>query len=118
MSKHTPGPWRVDERDRVSHGAGFEEVGPFVVLAPDDADGRPVVLAVLEDDGEPGQAKADAHVMAAAPDLLAALKAIVENEDAGRTATFWTAKDGIANAGQPVNSDAARAAIARAETQP
>jgi hypothetical protein len=84
--KHTPGPWTLDE----PHQVWAEAVGEYVAIT-----------AEIEDfDTVPrDQAEANARLIAAAPDLLEALK--------------------LAERHCPVNSEAeilARAAIAKAET--
>ena len=65
MSKHTPGPWQVNHWDK------------FQVC---DADGEvrgcsPIALCV---EGTPAERAANAKLIAAAPALLAALQAIVD----------------------------------------
>lgn len=70
MAKHTPGPWKVESDGR----------GPYVV-----ADGEPCRICTIEcksfkTNGGP-QDWADAHLIAAAPDLLAALEAIIKADD-------------------------------------
>jgi len=62
MSDYTPGPWEVRE--------GWEEVFGPAVYTPDAHDTQP--LAAVNEVGNPN-ADADARLMAAAPDLLAAL---------------------------------------------
>jgi len=56
MTKHTPGPWKL---------------GPSLGEVRDDDDN--VLCDVYDDNDE--QAEADAHLIAAAPDLLAACEA-------------------------------------------
>lgn len=65
MSEHTPGPWLASKRSSV---VGLPVVAPA-------ADGR-VICEVV------GGTQADAHVIAAAPDLLAAAEALERAEDA------------------------------------
>ncbi len=73
--KHTPGPWRAvggDElvfvaRPNIAHvgvTGGRAHEAPFVIV------GNP---------GPKGSEKADAHLIAAAPDMLAALRSIAAN---------------------------------------
>lgn len=64
-TKHTPGPWSL--KDDIS----------LVVGPSADPAGDPV--ATIE--GHPEEAFANARLIAAAPDLLAALRALVEYED-------------------------------------
>ena len=65
-SKHTPGPWRLQLKDKFTDH-------PFVVRGEQ---GGFCVLG-LSDEAE----KADARLIAAAPDLLEALKNLVERID-------------------------------------
>lgn len=89
MSKHTPGPWRSCERGDYSdyHGASVVIVSPV-------ADMR---VAVVHHHGT-SEADANASLIAAAPELLAALKEVVRISNRNHAA--W---------------DKARAAIAKAE---
>lgn len=89
-AKHTPGPW-----DYALHTV--EGVQTFnAMVTRDDAPLCLVIADMVE--GTPEEQNANARLMAAAPDLLAALKAVVAVADR-RTVEF----------------DAARAAIAKAE---
>jgi hypothetical protein len=98
--KHTPGPWGV---------YGDENFAIFVFC--DDKDGLPEICEVNTDLVSEEQAMADAFLIAAAPDLLAALKSAVAL--CGEPGGPWN-----------VPSDpgswiaAARAAIAKAEDSP
>ena len=85
MSNHTPGPWEVMIDD-----AGFID---FYRI---DANGETVGEALL---GE-----ADARLIAAAPDLLAALQALVVLDDGNRSELWCWSEE----------FEAARAAIAKA----
>lgn len=67
MSDHTPGPWSVGEKRGVW-------VGP-VVMADDGKRGVAFVV---------GESDANARLLAAAPDLLAALKAHIPWKTAGQ----------------------------------
>lgn len=62
MSQHTPGPWRLVDRPSRE---GFSVNGPEYVICPD------VCAINLE------QRQANAQLITAAPELLAALKALV-----------------------------------------
>lgn len=65
MSKHTPGPWTVE-----SVRSGFYIMSQFdVIVATADPDGRYGTIGN----------EANARLIAAAPDLLAALKHIISN---------------------------------------
>ena len=69
MSKHTPGPWRAYQR------ADYTTPG-WVILWPDTS--KPGIHhRRLDSNG--GFIEADARLIAAAPDLLKALKAIVKS---------------------------------------
>jgi hypothetical protein len=74
--KHTPGPW-VLERMRLPPRARDRRCG-FVVNGPDLTDDLPVRVCDLRAprgmDGF-GEAEANAHLIAAAPELLAACEA-------------------------------------------
>jgi len=69
MSKHTPGPWHVDAGDYKYHIYYSREQSDHYFV---DVDGN--------DDDE---AKANARLIAAAPELLAALKALLFNAQHG-----------------------------------
>lgn len=68
--KHTPGPWTIEL-------PCFDQKIP--VRGGVTAYGRPYAIAHVNRPGSSysGQAEADAHLIAAAPDLLAALKAVM-----------------------------------------
>ena len=89
--KHTPGPWRVVKR---ANQTGIHSLA----VATDSQQGgywEPQRVAVLTE-----QNVADARLIAAAPDLLAAIQLLVDQRDARfNTALAW---------------DQARAAIAKA----
>ena len=76
MTKHTPGPWSIEKR---LNGHGGFRVGPANVSAHmygtdrswDEEWGRP----------ENAQSVADAHLIAAAPELLGALIKLYNNPD-------------------------------------
>jgi hypothetical protein len=90
-AKHTPGPWSVEPYSRDS---GHQITVPLkidnvcIAIAPD----------LWDCDGGRATCEANAHLIAAAPDLLAALKEVVRISD--RKHDAW---------------DAARVAIAKAE---
>lgn len=102
-AKHTPGPWRV-EADKVEVGA---EVGfrPFGACGCCDS---PWMNA-----DDPAVAKADARLIAAAPDLLEALQAVLRSfpTDGDMRAAGWEQTE-IDLACR--DYEAARAAIAKA----
>ena len=87
--KHTPGPWVVWD-DGVTIGIETD-------------DGNPIAVAEVIDNGDLcdlGQLAADQRLIAAAPDMLVALKNLVNSFEKHRPKEYW---------------DAARAAIAKAE---
>ena len=78
MSKHTPGPWFVESSDKtpiyVSPVTRHEQIAICNVMVIDE-DGD-------SDSGEwinGDQTKANAHLIAAAPELLAALEVIIND---------------------------------------
>lgn len=97
MSNHTPGPWRVR-----THKDGDKVVGCFV--AANDVNGYPYDAEIMGDDEYHGATErrlADAHLISAAPDLLAALEGALD----------------IINAVMPGKHSTIRAAIAKAKGQ-
>ena len=74
-AQHTPGPWEVQNSDQwraESRDTGFAtfcHVGPPKGLA--------VALAVSDEDGEGHEVEANARLIAAAPDLLDAIEALL-----------------------------------------
>ena len=90
MSKHTPGPWAVNRLIT----SGNQSLG-FHITAPRDGSVSPVCVG--EDTGY-GEIDANARLIAAAPDLLEALKVIVENGGIGPESMFHDARAAIAKA--------------------
>lgn len=75
QTQHTPEPWELDERDRISDiadGSGFHAVGPFVIVAPDE-DGELAVVAEIQDDVPGGLAEANASRIVACVNACAGL---------------------------------------------
>lgn len=102
-AQHTPGPWTV--KRIASYYAGYE-IQPAATRARQRALGHDDTGA-----GSPEEAKANAALIAAAPDLLAALQgALAELERANRTMLH---EAGVAIANE-VALEAARVAIAKA----
>lgn len=89
MSKHTPGPWG-------RHRVGYNGSRYYIMSARRGGDF--VIAEVPTDRNYKHQALANAYLIAAAPDMLAALKAVVAVADRST-----------------VEFDAARAALAKAE---
>jgi hypothetical protein len=87
MSKHTPGPWSIGK-------PAMHRDYPYIV-APNG-----VVVCNVKSSMNRPQAKVDACLIAAAPELLAALKAILGNNDtdAIREPDFIAAVAAIARA--------------------
>jgi hypothetical protein len=106
MSKHTPGPWAVFRRDGYStyiHAINEgDEINTFQVASCHSATSRKYFPTR-------GEAEANARLIAAAPELLEALQAMLRMTE--RHATHGL----IATPGSPVAL--ARAAIKKAEGQ-
>ena len=101
MSAHTPGPWTVRGQGFVVGGEGDALNADYVALTLITA---PSVPSNHQPDAE--EARANAHLMAAAPELFAALKLLLTTHDASCV---------DAEACQIGGIDLARAAIAKAE---
>ncbi len=69
MAKHTPGPWRAEEREVVTY------LGHPIAEVLDTAEGL---------EGSDAEADANARLIAAAPDLVAALEMILAGVDSGQ----------------------------------
>ena len=88
-AQHTPGPWHVDLYDATG---------------VDDVDGYRIAITGF---GEDDTDQANARLIAAAPDMLAALRELVRKADFGEPVPDW------------LNVwDEARAAIAKATESP
>jgi hypothetical protein len=82
MSKHTPGPWSVNTAGTSSPWPENYKVTEVYVYAPDTQDDVAICADVIDPlTQEPS--KANAHLIAASPDLLAALKALVQQVERG-----------------------------------
>lgn len=88
--QHTPGPWTVEEY-------GDDETPTLVIHK--DSESRICFMATPGSHGDPAKIEADAHLIAAAPDLLAALQAVVRVADR-KTDEFDAARAAIAKATQ------------------
>ena len=84
-TQHTPGPWKVSDKRDADCSVVTSPTGP--------------VAKTYWTQNVP-EMRANAHLIAAAPELLAALKALEGSFEKHRPKTMW---------------DAARAAIAKAE---
>jgi len=91
--RHTPGPWTVDHDGDYIGGPTAE--GPWVVIGGGN---HKAADEELEQDGDRYgvQRKADAHLIAAAPDLLVALKKALDHIDYIATED-WVELHGLMN---------------------
>jgi hypothetical protein len=96
MSRFTPGPWTCDEDDKQ------------YVIGEGQSKYRTHVGTVYADDTDPKEAKANAHLIAAAPDMYEALQLVV-----GIRAHLRVSGVDFVDAGKAY--DAAEAALAKAE---
>lgn len=99
MADHTPGPWTIQR-----YGDGDS------LVIHSDADNRVCFMATAGSYGDPAIIAADARLIAAAPDLLAALRTLyreIDDRHHGRM------PDEVQHA-----MDDAAAAIAKASNQP
>ena len=93
MTEHTPGPWEIEDHYHFSYRW---------ISGPEHSQLAQVVWCMEDEDRSP-ECEANAHLIAAAPDLLEALEALVLDESKEYIPTrLW---------------DAARAAIAKAKGQ-
>ncbi len=69
MSQHSPAPWRI------------RRLGDGLVREILDADGRPVLVVMIDREDIRRDAEGNARVAVAAPDALAACKALVAQVD-------------------------------------
>lgn len=88
IARHTPAPWTVEPGDNGDPSVGAEPVQASIFASvPNDDRYRFVEIAIVKDpiygndeDGHPmyfGEREANANLIAAAPDLLAALNDVV-----------------------------------------
>lgn len=68
MSKYTPGPWRIKTEKRTGENHIISDVGTHIAI-----------VSQQEKDSLDGSNEANANLLAAAPDLLAALIELEEN---------------------------------------
>lgn len=93
MAKHTPGPWEARPDDR---GAGSY---PYCTVwaGPPGLNGSVVAAIRLDDEGRELPFEANARLIAAAPELLEALKGVLAVADR-KTNEFDAARAAIAKA--------------------
>ena len=105
---HTPGPWKIAPHPTFHHSCPVVNCSnDGIGIIADNGSGRTVCAT-------PEGNKPDARLIAAAPDLLAALEGLVD----GIAATFPLGKAGLKNIYANKQGDAlfqARAAIAKAK---
>lgn len=89
MAKHTPGPWRLER------GKGTRSINGGRIVAND---GRQVAGLTIVADKPLDQKEADGRLIASAPDLLAALSALVEAHPLAVSDSFKQARAAIASA--------------------
>jgi len=105
MSAHTPGPWELDEGDDGDN---------FTIRADGEFVTRLTKSRYTDDRRDP-EAYANAALIAAAPDMLAALAAIVKGADSEPDGDYLVGMNLGYVAIHRRKIEAARAAIARAE---
>lgn len=97
QAKHTPGPWWVDD-----FGNGDVRVGadPVKGMPPPFVDGRTFICKMYQKDERGIDAKANAQLIASAPELLEALQCIMEDIDSefGTNYDYKKARAAIAKA--------------------
>jgi hypothetical protein len=103
-TKHTPGPWRVSEG-----------MTPDTLLVRDDEHGIAQVWAAYKPDGplEVGTKEANARLIAAAPELLEALRYLLNTDNVATVHAKWG--EGCNREEVDAMLKQARAAIAKAE---
>ena len=104
MSKHTPGPWKIHE-----HGVGFE-----VECANGNVVAQAQQVTALRQDTMQSARKANARLIAAAPELLEALSKFVEFAELHGEVVFSGGGMSAIDAMNACTSEA-RAAIAKAK---
>lgn len=94
MSKHTPGPWKYGRPWSLSYGCGL-----WLVTAESTDRGKANVLMQgdCQNHLSAEEAEANARLIAAAPDLLEALQAVVRVADR-KTAEFDLARAALSRA--------------------
>ncbi len=90
MSKHTPGPWTINEINAACN------VDPWYIFIEPN-------IAVIERKTDPAQDMPDARLIAAAPKLLAALKHLMVAHGEQLDYAFQQAQEAIAEAEGPAD---------------
>lgn len=102
---HTPGPWVVDDED-----------GASLVVRSRNLTGPAVCKVYVPDEAPTDQQESNAHLIAAAPEMLAALRLVLHHDGRLTGADFTQIQAAIAHAeGVPATYGEAAARIARAE---
>jgi hypothetical protein len=80
MSAHTPGPWEAQRQDRVLTGPHRERYANWFVTAegPSEEEGTHICSIQADDTGP--RTASNAHLIAAAPELLAACHAALDSK--------------------------------------
>ena len=92
-AKHTPGRWHFDERQ-----VGMSDCASVEALTDDGKMVTREICTVLLDDDDPSEDAANARLIAAAPDLLAALIALYDATTDGRNELIRAARVGAIKA--------------------
>ena len=111
--QHTPGPWVIERRSR--HG---EKEISRIITPEKDGWGNPLAICSFVSQWGRKDKPANANLIAAAPDLLAALEKMVKEADTHATIDanpVWDFADGPMPEAKARHVDHARAAIAKAK---
>ena len=122
---HTPGPWTVEPSDSGDSSVGLAPTPPVVFTTIPNREDRSIEIAVVgstvydnSEDGHNlsyGDADANGRLIAAAPDLLAALHRMLDCHQAAMDAAQSGASEVTHKPCKCGACHAARAAIAKAE---
>ena len=105
-AKHTPGPWRLF--DEIAPSGRYKKTVRWLTIHADETDGE-CIAEVTGDDLSDDERIANAHLIAAAPDLLEAAKAM----DAAEVRAMRGGRGNGISYAEAVRMN--RAAIAKAE---
>jgi hypothetical protein len=111
MSKHTPGPWWLSP---ARNALGVVLGGPARPMHHGGTTVGQIASACSQEWMEPGELEANAALIAAAPDLLEALKAFTDAQESKRDA-IGNAAIAAAIGDLVLAEEKARSAIAKAE---